>query len=149
MPRIKLQGKGDSNEYSGRSRCQSSRSARAIDCPRAAAMNQITPDNFDGDGYALLMAAARVTRMLHNSGKALPTAISKQAAARGRRRATPHGAVLFAAGPPGNQIATEAKIRVPRIAARPAASLRGERADLFGGSRAWVDEGGVGEGRGL
>jgi hypothetical protein len=34
------------------------------------------------------------------------------------------------------------KIRVPRIAARPAANLWGERADLFGGGQAWVGEGG-------
>jgi hypothetical protein len=53
-----------------------------------------------------------------------------------------HGAVMFAVGPLGNRTAAEVKIRTPRIAARPAANLWGERADLFGGSQAWVREGG-------
>ena len=70
---------------------------------------------------------------------------------RGSRRAMPaasqrrhvgHGAVMFAVGPLGNRTAAEVKIRVPRIAARPAANLWGERADLFGGSQAWVGVGG-------
>src|SRR5262245_7106667 len=58
------------------------------------------------------------------------------------RRHVGHGAVMFAVGPLGNRTATEVKIRVPRIAARPAANLWGERADLFGGGQAWVGEGG-------
>jgi hypothetical protein len=53
-----------------------------------------------------------------------------------------HGAVMFAVGPLGNRTAAEVKIRVARIAARPAAGLWGERADFFGGSQAWVGEGG-------
>ena len=53
-----------------------------------------------------------------------------------------HGAVMFAVGPLGNGTAAEVKIRMPRIAARPAANLWGERADLFGGSQAWVGVGG-------
>ena len=59
-----------------------------------------------------------------------------------QRRHVGHGAVVFAVGPPGNRTAAEVKIRVPRIAARPAADLGGERADLFGGGQAWVGEGG-------
>ena len=59
-----------------------------------------------------------------------------------QRRHVGHGAVMFAVGPLGNGTAAEVKIRMPRIAARPAASLWGERADLFGGSQAWVGEGG-------
>jgi len=53
-----------------------------------------------------------------------------------------HGAVMFAVGPLGNGTAAEVKIRMSRIAARPAANLWGERADLFGGSQASVGEGG-------
>ena len=59
-----------------------------------------------------------------------------------QRRHVGHGAVMFAVGPLGNRTAAEVKIRVPRIAARPAADLWGERADLFGGGQAWVGEGG-------
>jgi hypothetical protein len=59
-----------------------------------------------------------------------------------QRRRVGHGAVMFAIGPPGHRTSAEVKIRVPRIAARPAANLWGERADLFGGSQAWVGEGG-------
>ena len=58
-----------------------------------------------------------------------------------------HGAVMFAVGPLGNGTAAEVKIRMPRIAARPAANLWGERADLFGGSQAWVGVGGCLGGR--
>jgi hypothetical protein len=49
---------------------------------------------------------------------------------------------MVAVGPLGNRTAAEVKIRVPRIAARPAADLWGERTDLFGGSQAWVGGGG-------
>src|SRR5262249_50220232 len=56
------------------------------------------------------------------------------------RRHVGHGAVMFAVGPLGNGTAAEVKIRVSRIAARPAANLWGERADLFGGGQAWVGE---------
>src|SRR5262245_37948580 len=59
-----------------------------------------------------------------------------------QRRHVGQGAVMFAVGPLGNRTAAEVKIRVPRIAARPAADLWGERADLFGGAQAWVGEGG-------
>ena len=62
------------------------------------------------------------------------------APAASRRRHVGHGAVMFAVGPLGNRTAAEVKIRVPRIAARPAANLWGERADLFGGGQAWVGE---------
>src|SRR5262249_21356590 len=44
---------------------------------------------------------------------------------------------MFAVGLLGNQAAAEVKIRLPRIAARPAADFWGERADLFGGGQAW------------
>ena len=64
-----------------------------------------------------------------------------------QRRHVGHGAVMFAVGPLGNRTAAEVKIRVPRIAARPAAGLWGERADLFGGGQAWVGEGGCLGGR--
>jgi hypothetical protein len=59
-----------------------------------------------------------------------------------QRRHVSHGAVMFAVGPLGNRTSAEVKIREPRIAARPAANLWGERADLFGGSQAWVGESG-------
>ena len=59
-----------------------------------------------------------------------------------QRRHVGHGAVMFAIGPPGHRTSAEVKIMVPRIAARPAANLWGERADLFGGSQAWVGVGG-------
>ena len=55
-----------------------------------------------------------------------------------QRRRVGHGAVVFAVGPPGNRTAAEAKIRVPRIAARPAADPWGERARPF---RRWSDLG--------
>jgi hypothetical protein len=58
-----------------------------------------------------------------------------------QRRHVGHGAVSFAVGLPGNRTAAEVKIWAPRIAARPAASLRAERADLFGGAQAWAGEG--------
>ena len=64
-----------------------------------------------------------------------------------QRRRVGHGAVMFAVGPPGNRTAAEVKIRVRRIAARPAASPRGERADLFGCGQTWVGEGGCLGGR--
>ena len=44
------------------------------------------------------------------------------------------GVVLFTVGPPGNWIAAEVKIRVPRVAVWPAAGFWGERDDLLGGS---------------
>jgi hypothetical protein len=59
-----------------------------------------------------------------------------------QRRHVGHGAVMVAVGTLGNRTAAEVKIRVPRIAARPAADLWGERADLVGGGQAWVGEGG-------
>jgi hypothetical protein len=40
--------------------------------------------------------------------------------------------MLFAIGRLGNRTAAEAKLGAPRVAARPAADLWGERADLFG-----------------
>jgi hypothetical protein len=52
-----------------------------------------------------------------------------------------YGAVCFAVGSLGNRTAAEVKIRVPRIAARPAENLWSERADLFGGG-SWIGEGG-------
>ena len=64
-----------------------------------------------------------------------------------RRRRVGQGVVMFAVGPPGNRTAAEVKIRAPRIAVRPAAVLRGERDDLFGGGQAWVGEGGCLGGR--
>src|SRR5262245_66078057 len=64
------------------------------------------------------------------------------APAASQRRHVGHGAVMFAVGPLGNRTAAEVKIRVSRIAARPAANLWGERQDLFSDSRAQVDEGG-------
>jgi hypothetical protein len=54
--------------------------------------------------------------------------------------------VMFAVGPLGNRMAAKVKIRMPRIAARPAAGLWGERADLFGGSQASIGESGAGDG---
>jgi hypothetical protein len=59
-----------------------------------------------------------------------------------QRRHVGHGAVMFAVGSPGHRTAAEVKIRVPEIAARPAANLWGQRADLFGGGQAGVGEGG-------
>jgi hypothetical protein len=50
------------------------------------------------------------------------------------RRHVGHGAVMFAVGPLGNWIAAEVKIRVPRVATRPAAGPWGKREDLLGGS---------------
>jgi len=44
-----------------------------------------------------------------------------------------YGAVMFAIGLGNNRTAAEVKIRVPRIAVRPAASLWSERKDLFSG----------------
>jgi hypothetical protein len=41
-----------------------------------------------------------------------------------------------------NWITAEVKIRVPRVAARPAAGVGGERADLFRGGQDRIDEGG-------
>ena len=64
-----------------------------------------------------------------------------------QRRRVGHGAVVFAVGPPGSRTAAEAKIRVPRIAVRPAAGPWGERDDFFGGGQAWVGEGGCLGGR--
>jgi hypothetical protein len=58
------------------------------------------------------------------------------------RRHVGHRAVVFAVRPPGNRTAAEAKTWETRIAARPAAGLWGERADLCGGGQAWVGEGG-------
>jgi len=59
------------------------------------------------------------------------------------RRQVRRGAVTSAVRRLSRRIAAEAKIRVLKIAERPAASFRGERADLFGnGNRAWVGEGG-------
>src|SRR5262245_1700376 len=52
------------------------------------------------------------------------------------RRHVGHGAVMFAVGLLGNWITAEVKIRVPRIAVRPAAGSWGERAYFFGGGQA-------------
>src|SRR5262249_60651079 len=49
------------------------------------------------------------------------------------RRHVGQGVVVFAVGLFGNWIAAEIKIRVPRIAARPAAAPWGKRDDLLGG----------------
>jgi hypothetical protein len=59
-----------------------------------------------------------------------------------QRRPVGQGAVLFAIGPLGNGAAAEAKIGASRVAARPSASLWGERDDLLGGGQAWVGESG-------
>ena len=58
------------------------------------------------------------------------------------RRHIGHGAVMFTVGPLGNWIAAEVKIRVPRVAARPAAGLWSERVDFFGDGQAWISAGG-------
>src|SRR5262245_31397970 len=63
------------------------------------------------------------------------------------RRHVGHGVVMFAVGPLGNWIAAKVKIRVPRVATRPAASIWGERVDLFSSGQAWVGEGGRQGGR--
>ena len=57
-----------------------------------------------------------------------------------QRRGVCPNTMRFTIGPPGNRTAAEAKIN--RIAARPAAGLWGERADLFGGAQARAGEGG-------
>src|SRR5262249_27682661 len=44
----------------------------------------------------------------------------------------------FAVRPLGNWIAAKVKIRAPRVAIRPTASLRGERANLLGGGSTWI-----------
>jgi hypothetical protein len=62
--------------------------------------------------------------------------------ARLQRRHVGHGAVMSAVRLLGNRTAAEVKIGVTRIAARPAAGLRGERADLFSGGQARAGEGG-------
>jgi len=48
-------------------------------------------------------------------------------------------AVFIAVGRRGRGTAAKIKIRVPRIVVWPAAGVRGERDDLFGGGPAWVD----------
>jgi hypothetical protein len=58
------------------------------------------------------------------------------------RRRIGQGAVAFAVGPFGNRFAAEVKIAVLGIAAWPAARIWGERADLLGGGRAWIGDGG-------
>ena len=50
--------------------------------------------------------------------------------------------MMFAVGPPGNQIAAKMKVRTPRITTRPATSPWGEREDFFGDGELWVGEGG-------
>jgi hypothetical protein len=62
--------------------------------------------------------------------------------ARLQRRYVGLSVVPFAVGPLRNRIAAEAKSRVTRIAARPAAGVRGERVDFLGGGQAWVGGGG-------
>jgi len=52
------------------------------------------------------------------------------------------GAVVLAVRRRDNWITTETEITVPGVAERPAASPRGERADLFGSGEASVGEGG-------
>ena len=52
------------------------------------------------------------------------------------RRHVGQGVVVFAVGLFGNWIAAKVKIRVPRIAIRPAAGSWGERAYFFGGGQA-------------
>jgi hypothetical protein len=54
------------------------------------------------------------------------------------RRRVGHNAVMLAVGLFDNWIAAEVKIRVTRVAVRPATGLWGERADLFGDGQAWV-----------
>jgi len=49
--------------------------------------------------------------------------------------------VLIAVGQCGCGKAAKIKIRVPRIVVWPAAGVRGERDNLFGGGQAWVGEG--------
>src|SRR5262249_51186379 len=50
-------------------------------------------------------------------------------------------AMLIAVGRRGRGTAAKIKIRVSRIVVWPAAGVRGERDDLFGGGQAWVGEG--------
>jgi hypothetical protein len=49
---------------------------------------------------------------------------------------------MVAVGLLDNWITAEVKIQVPGVAARPAAGVGGERADLFRGGQARIDEGG-------
>ena len=69
------------------------------------------------------------------------------APAASQRRRVGHGAVLFAVGLPGNRAAAETKIRVPRIAVRPAAVTRSEPDDFFRCGQTWIGEGGCRGGR--
>jgi len=50
-------------------------------------------------------------------------------------------AVLIAVGRCSRGTAAKIKIRVPRIVVWPAAGVRGERDNFFGGGQAWVGEG--------
>jgi len=59
----------------------------------------------------------------------------------GGRRHVGRDAVLIAVGRHGRGTAAIIKIRVPGIVVWPAAGVRGERDDLFGGGQAWVGEG--------
>jgi hypothetical protein len=58
-----------------------------------------------------------------------------------RWRHVGRGAVMLAVGPPGNRTAAKVKIRMPRIAARPAADFWDERNNFFGGGRPEIGEG--------
>jgi hypothetical protein len=56
----------------------------------------------------------------------------------GPRHDVGHDAVMFAVGRLNDRITAEAKIRMFRIAERPAASVWRERADLFRRRQVWI-----------